>query len=71
MNNTSRRQLFRNGLLALLTGGTAAALRKRQRLVAQGKCVGQGICRGCDVLDDCGLPRALSMKQVLARQHDG
>ncbi len=66
-----RRTLLRNGLLTLLTGGAVAAWRKRQRLVAQGKCVNQGICCHCDALDDCGLPRALSMKQAQTRRSHG
>lgn len=27
-------------------------------------CVSQGICRGCRVVGQCGLPQALSYKQV-------
>jgi len=30
-----------------------------------------GICRGCEVFERCGLPQALSAKQVLARIDDG
>ncbi len=31
-------------------------------------CVNNGICRGCDSFDDCGLPSALSAKEAGVRQ---
>jgi hypothetical protein len=65
----SRRQLFAGvlryvtlGLLGVV-GGSAFA--KRRRLVREGKCISRGICRGCEVFENCGLPQALSAKQVL------
>lgn len=30
-------------------------------------CISQGICRGCRVYGECGLPQALSMRQALAQ----
>ena len=69
--NGTRRQLIRSLLrhasLALLGTATGAAVVKRRRLVREGKCIGGGVCSGCTVFDECGLPRALSAKQVLAR----
>ena len=64
------RRLLRNASLAVLglTGG--AAVMKRRRLLREGKCLNQGICRACTVFDNCGLPRALSTRSVLARIRD-
>lgn len=71
----TRRHLFsrmlRNTSLALLGAGGGAAVVKRRRLVREGKCLNGGICRGCGVFDECGLPRALSTRRVLGRAHDG
>ena len=64
------RLLRRASLVVLGLGGGAAAL-KRRRLLREGQCLNLGICRGCDVFDDCGLPRALSTRGVLARIRDG
>jgi hypothetical protein len=67
----SRRQLLAGALryatLGLLTAAAATAFAKRRRLVREGKCINNGICRGCKVFDNCGLPQALSAKDVLAR----
>jgi hypothetical protein len=65
----SRREFFRSagrhGLLAVLTA-TAAVLGRRA--LAQ-RCINQGICSGCRVFAECGLPQALSARQ--ARQASG
>jgi len=37
----------------------------------EGKCINDGVCRGCQVFETCGLPQALSAKQVLARIGNG
>ena len=70
----SRRQLVRRVLrsvsLAVLGVGGGAAAVKRRRLVREGKCLNQGICRDCTVFDRCGLPLALSVRSALARTHD-
>jgi len=65
----SRREFLRDGVrYALLAGvGTVAvsvAGRPGGRLTGQ-TCVNEGICRGCGVVGDCGLPQALSFKQVV------
>jgi len=64
----SRRQFLRDGLRFAMLGGLAAVggkLAGRQAGRPAGQvCVSAGICRGCAVFEDCGLPRALSVKQV-------
>jgi hypothetical protein len=71
----SRRELFTGALrfatLGHRTNGGAALFAKRERLVSQGKCVNDGICAGCKVLEQCGLPEALSAKKVLAGVDNG
>ena len=70
-----RRQLFARGLryltggLLVLAGGFTVA--KRQRLLREGKCLNRGICGQCQLIDACGLPRALSVKQALRRNAHG
>jgi len=71
----SRRQLLA-GVLRYATLGTfgvvgGSAVAKRRKLVREGNCINNGICRCCEVFDECGLPQALSVKQVLARIDDG
>ena len=66
----SRRQLLAGVLryisLGFVAAGGGALFAKRRRLVREGKCINKGICRGCEVFDKCGLPQALSAKDVLA-----
>ena len=73
-NRHTRRRFFagalRNASLALLGVGSGAAVVKRRRLLREGKCINQGICSQCAVFDECGLPRALSVKQALKRSDD-
>jgi hypothetical protein len=65
----SRRELFAGALryatLGLLTAGGAALYAKRRRLVQQGVCIGDGVCAGCNIFEQCSLPAALSVKKVL------
>ncbi len=69
----SRRRIFAGALryaaLGVLAAGGFFVGVKRRRLLRQGKCInggpGQLGCRGCGVLQQCGLPRALSAKKVL------
>ncbi len=65
------RQLLRNASLAVLGLAGGTILVKRCRLLREGKCLNLGLCRGCEVFDDCGLPRALSTRNVLARIRNG
>jgi hypothetical protein len=71
----ARRQFLtrtlRNASLALLGLGGGAVVVKRRRLLREGKCLNQGMCRTCGVFEDCGLPRALSTRDVLARTRHG
>ncbi len=71
----SRRQLLaaalRYGTLGLLGAAGGAAFARRRRLLREGKCINHGVCRGCEVFEACGLPQALSAKQVLARMGNG
>ncbi len=64
------KRLLRNASLAVLGVAGGAVALKRRRLLREGKCLSQGICRACGVFDDCGLPRALSTRSVLARIRD-
>ena len=71
----SRRQFFartlRHASLGLIAAVGGANFVKRRKLLREGKCINHGICRRCDILDDCGLPRALSTKMVVARTGNG
>ena len=53
------------GLGALLLG--AGVLMDRPGSTNE-ECINSGICRGCSVFRDCGLPQALSAKEFEARQ---
>ena len=69
----SRRQLFAGALryatLGLFAAGAGSVAAKRHRLLREGKCVNGGICGGCEVFEKCGLPQALSAKEILARNN--
>ena len=67
-SSAGRRQFLRDGLryrrprrLAAMTGKLVA--RQAARPAGQ-VCISAGICRGCEAFDDCGLPQALSAKEV-------
>jgi hypothetical protein len=64
-----RRQFLRDGLRYTVLGVLAAVSGKlvaRQAARPAGQvCISAGICRGCEVFEDCGLPQALSAKDVL------
>ncbi|MHC4112090.1 MAG: hypothetical protein ACYSUY_13530 [Planctomycetota bacterium] len=55
--------VLRYATLGLLGTVGASIISKRRRLVREGKCINDGICRGCEVLETCGLPLALSAKE--------
>ena len=57
---------LRGACLGLLAIGGGAAFVKRRKLLREGKCLNRGMCRGCAVFEDCGLPRALSTRSVLS-----
>jgi hypothetical protein len=65
----SRRQLLaaalRYATLGLFGAAGASVISKRRRLAREGKCINDGVCRGCEVLKTCGLPQALSAKEFL------
>ena len=67
--SAGRRQFLRDGLRLAILGGLAAVggkLAGRQAARPAGQvCISAGICRGCAVFEDCGLPGALSAKQAL------
>jgi hypothetical protein len=70
----SRRELFTT-VLRYATLGTLAAIggavfAKRRRLVQNGICINREICKGCGIFEQCGLPQALSAKQLLTRMDD-
>jgi hypothetical protein len=75
MKKENRRQLFTHTLrasaLTVLTGAGGWAWMKRRRLLREGSCLNQGVCEGCHEFDLCGLPRARSVRSVLARNHHG
>jgi hypothetical protein len=62
----SRREFFRAtaryGLLALVS--VAASLAAGPRTPGGQRCVNRGICSGCGIFADCGLPQALSAKRA-------
>ncbi|MGA2176553.1 MAG: hypothetical protein ABSH38_16375 [Verrucomicrobiota bacterium] len=68
-SSAGRRQFLRDGLRYALLGGLAAISGKliaRPAARPAGQvCISAGICRGCAAFDDCGLPQALSAKEVL------
>jgi hypothetical protein len=71
----NRRQMLigalRYGALGFLGAIGGSFIAKRRRLVREGKCINGGICRECEIFDDCSLPTALSAKDVLARINNG
>jgi hypothetical protein len=71
----NRRQLLEGALryatLGLLTAGGYAIFSKRNRLLREGKCINSGICTGCEVFKQCGLPQALSARKALTGVNNG
>ncbi len=67
-----RRQFFREGFRFAILGGLAtiaARLITRPRLAASNQvCIKAGICSGCEAFEDCGLPRALSVKAASSKK---
>ena len=71
----SRRELFagvlRYAALGLLTAGGGTLFAKRRRLLREGRCVNDGVCGGCKLLEHCGLPQASSAREILAGVENG
>lgn len=68
-----RRDFFRaiaGGLALAATAALAATLvvRRLAHPARSESCTNRGLCGGCPTLDACGLPRALSARQVLGRR---
>lgn len=66
----SRREFLRGSARYLTLGGLALVTgvlfsREKKPSTAE-KCINLGICRGCSVFKNCGLPPALSVRQELA-----
>ena len=57
------KHIARCGLLTAFAALTVFAEAKRRRLLSQGKCISNSQCADCKILNDCGLPSALSQKQ--------
>lgn len=70
----TRRALFRGvaRLLVLGAGSLGGSLLfKRGQITAAGEtCASDGVCSGCQVYRDCGLPRALARRRALAQAAD-
>lgn len=64
----SRREFLhgvaRYGWLAALAAVAVRTAGRESRSLANQRCVNRGVCRGCVVFADCGLPAALSAKRV-------
>jgi hypothetical protein len=65
---TRRREFFRAalryGALGVVAAAAAVLARPRAPAPAGQRCENQGICRGCGVFSECGLPQALSAKRA-------
>lgn len=67
--SANRREFLRGGfryaLLAGLAAVSAVLVKQRGTSLPGQTCINQGICPGCGAFEDCGLPQALSAKQVM------
>ena len=69
--NFSRRQSRRRFLadsarymtLGLIGLATVLTIKKRRRLVLEGKCINDYMCTGCELYEGCQLPEAMSKKE--------
>jgi len=59
--------LHKAALAALAILGAVLVCKKRDPALRQ-VCENQGICRGCSRFVDCGLPQALSAKEILTKR---
>ncbi len=60
--------LHKVALAVLAILGAVLVGKKRGPALRQQDCENQGICRGCSRFVDCGLPQALSAKEVLTKR---
>jgi hypothetical protein len=62
----TRRRFIAEGprlaLAGVITAVTGVLIARRRGPMNEQPCIGAGACRGCGVLANCGLPRALSAK---------
>jgi hypothetical protein len=65
-HKTSRREILkatlRYGTLGLLTATAVGLLAKRRKLLREGKCIGNGFCNGCKILERCNLEQAVKTR---------
>ncbi len=70
----TRRELFirasRHLTLTVLGAFGVSTYTKRRRLLREGRCINAGICPDCSVFKNCGLPRALSVREALVRKEN-
>jgi hypothetical protein len=66
-HKTSRREILkatlRYGTLGLLAATAAGLLAKRRKLLREGKCIGDGLCNGCEIFERCNLEQALKARR--------
>lgn len=67
----SRRRVFidalRYAVIGVIGVGSGLAFAKRRRLLREGKCVNDGICRQCEIFETCDLPQALVVREMSAK----
>lgn len=67
-SRANRREFLRGGaryaLLTTLAAVSATLFKRSGGKVTGQTCINQGICSGCTAYAGCGLPQALSRKQV-------
>jgi len=66
--NEKRREFLRSIARFAVLGGAVAGVAGLTRKHGE-TCVNQGICSGCPVFADCGLPAALSAKATGRQEH--
>jgi hypothetical protein len=65
-HDEKRREFLRSVLRWTILGGAVAGVGALASKRGE-SCVNQGVCRGCAAFDGCGLPQALSAKEVQGR----
>ena len=71
----NRRKLLTDALrfagLGLLGFVSVSTVLKRRKPKFDGDCINSSICSGCRIYEQCGLPQALSRKQVITDNTSG